>query len=222
MRSSGAAGSIRPKPLKPGRPLVAASFAAVPGTTIQTTSARRTATGTPPTTGTTTWVSGSPARFPPEPAPSRWRRVCAKRPGPSMMSTVGAPTAPDTAAAPVLGDASGSDRRRRLTFHDPQRHLHGEDGRRLQAESQAPPTNFRFWRPPGVPERAGKVAKGRICRVRRAAIERRLFARSGRPCRLRKAQSPKRSSAQARKWVLVRLSKLPELRNLPRYFIRSM
>ena len=104
-RSSGAAGSIRPIPLKPGRPLVAVSSAAVPGTTIQTTSARRTATGTPPTTGTTTLASGSAARFPPEPARSRSRRARAKRPGLSMMSTVGAHEAPDTAAAPVLGDA---------------------------------------------------------------------------------------------------------------------
>jgi hypothetical protein len=89
-RFSGAAGSIRPKPPKPGRSLVAASCAAVPGTTIQTTSAPRTATGTLPTTGTTTSASGSPVRFPPEPARSRWRRACAERPGPSMMSTVGA------------------------------------------------------------------------------------------------------------------------------------
>ena len=55
--------------------------------------------------GTTTSASGSPVRFPPEPAPSRCRRERAERPGPSMMSTVGAATAPDTAAAPVLGDA---------------------------------------------------------------------------------------------------------------------
>ena len=94
MRSSGAAGSIRPKPPKPGRPLVAASCAAVPGTTIQTTSARRTATGTTPTTGTTTSASGSPARFPPEPTPSRWRRVRANCPGPSMMRMIWAATAP--------------------------------------------------------------------------------------------------------------------------------
>ena len=60
----GAAGSIRPKPSKPGRPRVAALSAAVPGTTIQTTSARRTATGPTPTTGTTTSASGSPGRLP--------------------------------------------------------------------------------------------------------------------------------------------------------------
>ena len=58
MRSSGAAGSIRLMPLKPGRPLVAVSFVAALGTTIQRTSARPTATGTPPTIGTTTWASG--------------------------------------------------------------------------------------------------------------------------------------------------------------------
>jgi retron-type reverse transcriptase len=48
---------------KPGRPLVAcASCAAVPGTTIRGTFVRPTATGTPPTTGTTTTGSVSPAR----------------------------------------------------------------------------------------------------------------------------------------------------------------
>jgi hypothetical protein len=54
MRSSRAVGLIQLIPLKPGRPLVAVSSAAVPGTTIHRTSARPTATGTPPTTGTTT------------------------------------------------------------------------------------------------------------------------------------------------------------------------
>ena len=90
MRSSGAAGSIRPTPLKPGRPLVGVSFAAVPGTTIHRTSAPPTATGTPPTTGTTISASVSGVRFPPEPMRSRSRRARTKRPGLSMMSMVGA------------------------------------------------------------------------------------------------------------------------------------
>lgn len=48
---------------KPDRPPVASVFcAAAPGTTNRGTSARRTATGTPQTTGTTTTGSGSPAR----------------------------------------------------------------------------------------------------------------------------------------------------------------
>ena len=89
MRSSGA-GSIRPTPLKPGRPLVGVSFAAVPGTTIHRTSAPPTATGTPPTTGTTISASVSGVRFPPEPMRSRSRRARTKRPGLSMMSMVGA------------------------------------------------------------------------------------------------------------------------------------
>ena len=89
MRSSRAAVLIRPMPLKPGQPLVAASFAAVPGTTIHKTSARPTATGTPPTTGTTTLASASGARLSPEPMRSRSHRASTKRPGPSMMSTVG-------------------------------------------------------------------------------------------------------------------------------------
>jgi hypothetical protein len=114
MRSSGAAGLTLPQPLKPGRPLVAVSFAAVPGTTIHRTSARPTATGTPPTTGTTTTDFGSGARFPPEPARSRSHRVSTKRPGPFMMSTVGA----EGACARYHGGAClgslVSDRRRRL------------------------------------------------------------------------------------------------------------
>jgi hypothetical protein len=51
------------RPQKPGRPLVVGSFAAAPGTTIRGGSARPTATGTPPTTGTTIRVSGLGARF---------------------------------------------------------------------------------------------------------------------------------------------------------------
>ena len=42
----------------------AASSAAVPGTAIQTTSARRTAAGSPPSAGATTSASGSPGRLP--------------------------------------------------------------------------------------------------------------------------------------------------------------
>jgi retron-type reverse transcriptase len=52
-----------------------ASFAAVPGTTIRGTPAPRTATGTPPTTGTTTTGSVWRARTWPEPARSRTRRA---------------------------------------------------------------------------------------------------------------------------------------------------
>ena len=44
-------------------PAASAPFAAVPGTTIQRTSARPSATGTRPATGTTTTVSASPARL---------------------------------------------------------------------------------------------------------------------------------------------------------------
>jgi len=54
--------TIRPSG-EPGWPPVCAPFAAVPGTTIQGTSARRTATGTPPETETTTTASASPARL---------------------------------------------------------------------------------------------------------------------------------------------------------------
>jgi RNA-directed DNA polymerase len=50
--------------------------AAVPGTTIHRTSARPTATGTPPTTGTTNLVSGWPERLSPEPSGSWSRRAC--------------------------------------------------------------------------------------------------------------------------------------------------
>ena len=42
---------------------VAVSSAAVPGATFQSTSARPTASGTPPTTGTSIWASGSPGRL---------------------------------------------------------------------------------------------------------------------------------------------------------------
>ena len=55
---------IVPPARGPGRPPVAsASCAAVPGTTIQGTSARPTATGTPPETGTTMPASALPARL---------------------------------------------------------------------------------------------------------------------------------------------------------------
>ena len=84
---------------------------AVPGTTIHRTSARPTATGTPPTTGTTTWASGSGARLSPEPARSRARGARTKRPGLSMMSMVGAGMAPDTTAALVLAHTRGRQRR---------------------------------------------------------------------------------------------------------------
>jgi hypothetical protein len=99
--------------LKPGQPRVAALSAAVPGSTIHRISARRIATGTPPITGTTTWVSGSDARLSPEPARSRSRRARTKRPGLPMMSMVGTGIAPDTTAALVLAHSWG-DRRRRL------------------------------------------------------------------------------------------------------------
>ena len=56
---------------------------------VDRTSTRPTATGTPPTTGTTTLASVSGARFPPEPRRSRSRRARTKRPGPFMISTVG-------------------------------------------------------------------------------------------------------------------------------------
>jgi len=69
-------GWFQPAPKKPGRPLVAVSSAAVPGTTIHRTSARPTATGTPPTTGTTTRASGWPERLSPEPSGPRSRRAC--------------------------------------------------------------------------------------------------------------------------------------------------
>ena len=105
-------------PLKPGRPLVAVWFVAALGTTIQRTSARPTATGIPPTIGTTTWASGSVARLPPELTRSRSRRARSKRPGLSMMSMDAAAnklgSARMTTAAPVLGRRMGSDRRRWL------------------------------------------------------------------------------------------------------------
>jgi len=69
-------GWFQPRPLKPERPLVGVSSAAVPGTTIHRTSARPTATGTPPTTGTTTSASGWPERLSPEPSGSWSRRAC--------------------------------------------------------------------------------------------------------------------------------------------------
>ena len=69
-------GWYQPHPLKPERPLVAVSSAAVPGTTIHRTSARPTATGTPPTTATTTSVSVWPERLSPELLGSRSRQAC--------------------------------------------------------------------------------------------------------------------------------------------------
>ena len=69
-------GWFQPRPLKPERPLVVVSSAAVPGTTIRRTSARPTATGTPPTTGTTTSTSGWPERLSPELSGSRSRQAC--------------------------------------------------------------------------------------------------------------------------------------------------
>ena len=69
-------GWYQPAPRKPGRPLVAVSSAAVPGTTIHRTSARPTATGTHQTTGTTTTASGWPERLSPEPPGSWSRRAC--------------------------------------------------------------------------------------------------------------------------------------------------
>jgi RNA-directed DNA polymerase len=69
-------GWFEPRPLKPERPLVGVLSAAVPGTTIHRTSARPTATGTPPTTGTTTSASGWPERLSPEPPGSWSRRAC--------------------------------------------------------------------------------------------------------------------------------------------------
>jgi len=116
---------IRAQPLKPGRPLVAVSSAAVPGTTIHRTSARPTATGTPPTTGTTTTASVSGARFQPEPGRSRSHRARPKRPGPSMMSADAAAyqvgvDAHDHGGA-CLGRRTGSDRRRwSLGAHSPE------------------------------------------------------------------------------------------------------
>ena len=69
-------GWYQPTPTEPERPLVAVSSAAVPGTTIHRTSARPTATGTPPTTGTTTSPSGWPERLSPELSGSRSRQAC--------------------------------------------------------------------------------------------------------------------------------------------------
>jgi hypothetical protein len=53
---------IRDVTPKPERPLVPVFFAAARGTTTHRTSVRRTATGTHPTTGTTTTASALPAR----------------------------------------------------------------------------------------------------------------------------------------------------------------
>ena len=75
---------------KPGRPLLPASFAAVPGTTTPRTFARAPGTGTIPGTGTQTSASVWPARL-----HARTRRVTARpgvprsRPGAVMMSGAG-------------------------------------------------------------------------------------------------------------------------------------
>jgi formylglycine-generating enzyme required for sulfatase activity len=54
------------------------SCAAGPGSTIRTASARPTAAGSPPTTGSTTWASGSAGRLAPEPLPLYLRGPGAK------------------------------------------------------------------------------------------------------------------------------------------------
>ncbi len=41
-------------------------------------------------------------------------------------------------------------------------------------------SNYRLWRPPAVPERTGRVAKRRICRIHQAIRERPLLAQSRR------------------------------------------
>jgi len=41
--------------------------------------------------------------------------------------------------------------------------------------------NFRSWRHPAAPERAGRAAKGRIWRIHQAIWQRPLLARSRRP-----------------------------------------
>jgi hypothetical protein len=69
-------GWFEPRPLKPERSLVGVLSAVVPGTTIHWTSARPSAAGSPPTTGTTSSVSGWPERLSPEPSGSWSRRAC--------------------------------------------------------------------------------------------------------------------------------------------------
>ncbi len=92
----------------PDRPLVVVFFAAVPGTTILETSARRTATGTTQTTGTTTTASGLPVRSSPELQGLRSLRACAfsSRAAHDEHGR-GKWFAPDTAMAPVLAHLEG-------------------------------------------------------------------------------------------------------------------
>ena len=100
---------------------VAVSSAAVPGTSVLSTSARPPASGTPPTSGATTWASGSGGRLPLEPVRSRVGRARPERPEPSMMSTVG---------ARVTG---GPIPRRRLS-----RHAQGNGRRRFPSSAPEP------------------------------------------------------------------------------------
>jgi len=80
---------------RPGRPPAGVWCAAGPGTTIQGTSARATATGTTPTTGTRTPVSGWPARLHAHVGRARVGRITVRpsvprvRSGTAMMSGAG-------------------------------------------------------------------------------------------------------------------------------------
>ena len=76
-------------PLKPERPPAGGCFAAVPGTTIHTTSAPPTATGTARTTATTIAASVWPVHFPPELGDHGPARRASKCPGPFMMRSPG-------------------------------------------------------------------------------------------------------------------------------------
>ena len=60
----------------------------IPGATLRNSFGPRPASGAPQVPGMTSLVSGLAARFPPEPPRSRSRLARAKRPRPSMMSTV--------------------------------------------------------------------------------------------------------------------------------------
>src|SRR5262249_17942609 len=87
--------------------------------------------------------SGSRGRLPPEPARSRSRRACAKRPGLFMMSTVGAEAAPDTAAASVGAPCVSQDRRRRsIRSH---RHIGVSDPPVFAAPHWVGPGTLRHW-----------------------------------------------------------------------------